>query len=377
MASDPRFPIGLWIRVEHIKCYDEADGWGNAEPYLWTVFFKVDGDTVSLNDAGKLIGSATVVSTPGSHGNLGTSDVDAGDDVLVPDAIGSWQTVLKPIPVANSLKPLVGNDLPGFAGVVCILMEEDNVSDSGAEAGHQALNDAVQEAVDEIIATRDAAHKEPSKEEIEQFKGVIKSKLTNAIENSLSFFGGIWAWLNEDDEIGDEVLFHDHDELATQHVIDFSEHWKNGNGDWELFGSFIAIPVCPADAVATIVEPLSDSSQGNTYSHISKVMREFREQEFIRWPGLNEWWELATRNTPQLALALLRDKQLRNSAATLLESLAMANNRRTRIDASRALALLPHLRGRTVNQTIEVLSSVAPARYPKPRGVLKLLHSKP
>src|SRR6266566_4525171 len=164
---------------------------------------------------------------------------------------------------------------------------------------------------------------------------------------------------------------------ATQHVIDFSEHWKNGNGDWELFGSFIAIPVCPADAVATIVEPLSDSSQGNTYSHISKVMREFREQEFIRWPGLNEWWELATRNTPQLALALLRDKQLRNSAATLLESLAMANNRRTRIDASRALALLPHLRGRTVNQTIEVLSSVAPARYPKPRGVLKLLHSKP
>jgi len=281
-------------------------------------------------------------------------------------------------------------------------MEEDNVPDSGADAGHQALNDAMQEAVDELIATRDAAHTTPTKEDIEQLKAAVSSKITNAIANSLSFFGGIWAWLNEDDEIGDEVLFHDHDELATQHVIDFSEHWKNGNGDWELFGSFIAIPVCPADAVAAIVEPLSDSSQRNPYSRISKVMREFREQEFIRWPGLNEWWELATRNTPQLALALLRDEQLRNSAAALLgsieellkkreeplpaevlkhtryilESLANANNRRTRIDASRALALLPHLRGRTVNQTIEVLSSIAPARYPKPTGVLKLLHSK-
>jgi hypothetical protein len=54
------------------------------------VFFKIDGDGVALTDALKLSGSATVVTTPGSHGNLGTSDVDAGDDVSIPSALGEW-----------------------------------------------------------------------------------------------------------------------------------------------------------------------------------------------------------------------------------------------------------------------------------------------
>ncbi len=38
--------------------------------YLWTVFFKIDGDTVSVGPLGQVQGTATVVGTPGDHGDI-------------------------------------------------------------------------------------------------------------------------------------------------------------------------------------------------------------------------------------------------------------------------------------------------------------------
>ena len=35
--------LKLRLELDRILCHDEGDGWGNAEPYLWTVFFEVDG----------------------------------------------------------------------------------------------------------------------------------------------------------------------------------------------------------------------------------------------------------------------------------------------------------------------------------------------
>jgi hypothetical protein len=35
--------LRVWMKLDNIRCYDEGDGWGDAEPYLWTVFFKIDG----------------------------------------------------------------------------------------------------------------------------------------------------------------------------------------------------------------------------------------------------------------------------------------------------------------------------------------------
>src|SRR5262249_45587291 len=148
-----RDTLNVSINLDRIHAYDEGDGWGDAEPYLWTVFFKIDGDTMMLNDSLRLVGTPVVVGTPGSHGNLGTNDVNEGDNVAIPEAIGYWQSLLKPIPVAESIKPLVGDDLPGVIGVVTVLMEQDNVSDEGAEAGHQALNAGVLNALEQIVAS--------------------------------------------------------------------------------------------------------------------------------------------------------------------------------------------------------------------------------
>lgn len=97
----PRSELNVQFDLERIECHDEGDGWGDAEPYLWTVFFKVDGDTVSLGDDLFLHGTATVTTTPGSHGNLGNTDVGEGDTLIVPSAIGEHTTRLRPIPVPD------------------------------------------------------------------------------------------------------------------------------------------------------------------------------------------------------------------------------------------------------------------------------------
>lgn len=375
------------LQLDHIHCYDEGDGWGDAEPYLWTVFFKVDGDGVALTDALKLSGSATVVTTPGSHGNLGTSDVGAGDDVPIPSAIGEWSPpYLKPIPVPDDLKPLVGGDLGGIVGVVIVLMEEDNVSDAGAEAGHAALNSGIQTALDSIIASLGFGHTDITDDDIDAYMSQVQQAVTDAVQQEQSFFENIWSWLNADDVIGSKVFYFKHDDLASKGFIDFSQRWPN-EGDWEIFGSVSASVVCSAAAVAAGNEILQ-----KLFGASGKEMRSFRKRHFGEHELLGAWWSLLDRNAPQLAHAISSDDKLVQSAESLfrltaalhdgkakipdeqfdhaeriLERLHAVGGRRARLDASRLLSLLEHLRGKTVVEAIELVSSVTPSRNPRAR----------
>jgi hypothetical protein len=56
------------------------------------VFFKIDGTTVTLTDSLTLSGTAAVAGTYGNHGNLINTDVDEGEDLPIPEALGSWST---------------------------------------------------------------------------------------------------------------------------------------------------------------------------------------------------------------------------------------------------------------------------------------------
>ena len=73
------------VKLSSIYCRDEADGIGDAEPYLWTIFFKIDGETIKHTpNTLTLTGDAVFHFGPGSHGNLGTESVNAATPCRFP-----------------------------------------------------------------------------------------------------------------------------------------------------------------------------------------------------------------------------------------------------------------------------------------------------
>ena len=238
--------LNIEFKLDRIHCHDEGDGPGNAEPYLWTVFFKVDGDTVVVNsdDIGNIFlqGPPTVVTTPGSHGNLGTSNVDEGDDVNVPAIIGEYRTVMKPIPMTT---PVLGKtEVGGMIGCIVVLMEEDNTSDSDAARGHERLDSAVRDQLSQLLGTLGISKQEPTEEDINAMSDRIGDAVKSAIQDGVGVVEWILGFGNMDDQIGSGVFRFSHGTLESSAgtTIPFGRRWDN-EGDWELFGHIKATPI--------------------------------------------------------------------------------------------------------------------------------------
>jgi hypothetical protein len=248
------------VKLSSIYCRDEADGIGDAEPYLWTIFFKIDGETIKHTpNTLTLTGDAVFHFGPGSHGNLGTKSVDAGQTVQIPAAIGEWHNQLQPIILTN--RDGTTSSVPGIVGVVAVLMEEDNVSDSGAEKGHQALNNFVQTEINNFIHSinlLDFVNVANPQDKLNELIEAMKKKIQDgaagvvgkAIEHAQGFWSNLWSGLNKDDKIGSVVYtFSQQDIVQRRYSIALDQRWKN-EGDWELFGSISAPNPCQAQLVA-------------------------------------------------------------------------------------------------------------------------------
>jgi hypothetical protein len=247
------------VKLSSIYCRDEADGIGDAEPYLWSIFFKIDGETIKHTpNTLSLTGDAVFHFGPGSHGNLGTKSVDAGQTVQIPAAVGEWHNQLQPIILTKGTTTMA---VPGIVGVVAVLMEEDNVSDSGAEKGHQALNNFVQTEINKFIHginLIDFINVPNPQDKLNELIDAMKKKIQDgaagvvgkAIENAQGFWSNLWSGLNKDDKIGSVVYtFSQQDIVQRRYSIPLDQRWKN-EGDWELFGSISAPNPCQAQLVA-------------------------------------------------------------------------------------------------------------------------------
>src|SRR5580704_9338668 len=84
---DPLQPLRIGVQLGNLHSTVEPSDCPLWPTYLWTVFFKIDGDTVNVGADFFLRGHATVVSTSGDHGDLGPNTELAGD-IPIPRRLG-------------------------------------------------------------------------------------------------------------------------------------------------------------------------------------------------------------------------------------------------------------------------------------------------
>jgi hypothetical protein len=247
----PMQDLNIEIKLETVRCRDEGDGPGNAEPYLWTVFFKADGETLVVNSDGPnpvfVQGPPIVAGTPGSHGNLGTGSVDAGDVVAIPAIIGEYRTVMKPIPLTTPV--LTVTEVGGMVGCLVVLMEQDNTSGEDMARGHEALDRAVRDRLAALLGTLSLSNPEPGEEDIQAISDQVGAAVKEAVGSGVSVFEWLVGFGNMDDEIGNESFRFSHRMLEQSGgtPIPFSRRWRS-EGDWEIAGHIRATVIPRRDS---------------------------------------------------------------------------------------------------------------------------------
>lgn len=170
----------------------------NYRIYLWTVFFKIDGDTVFVDENLKVQGKATVVGTSGDEGDLpGSGNLDS---TSIPAANGDFSTLLTPIP--NRLLPSA--PIPGALGCVAVLLFQNNTPSDAVAQGHQAFNSSLQQALDGLISSLSIGHSTVTDADVQAIQQQVKSAVQGAITNALSTGNKLLTWLGFEDQ--DSIL---------------------------------------------------------------------------------------------------------------------------------------------------------------------------
>lgn len=233
--------IDIYAKIELLQALDagEFDG---AEPYLWTVFFKIDGSTCRVF-GGIVIGTATVVATTGrSHDNLDTANtgtsVDTGELVHISPRLGEFRTRLYPIPFDVPLDDRT--EAGGTFGMIAVLLEEDGTSEHDVSVGRRVLTRAVQEQLDALILTLGMGHEEPTPDEIVVIKRKVGAAVREAIANEVSFGNALVGGFDMDNEIGTAFFRFSHATLTSTGGASypFDETWDN-HGKWKISGHLI------------------------------------------------------------------------------------------------------------------------------------------
>lgn len=309
-------------------------------PYLWTIFFKIDGTTVQVTDALILAGTATTIPTVGNHGDLGLSLMQVGQTAPIPQTLGSWTGQLVPIPVAPSVQPLLGVvDFPAVWGVIAVLMSDSgNVPDSAIDAGHRALNQAVQTALDQLIGTIGIGHTTITQADIDNLTKGISDAVSSAVKSAMDWWDTLWAYLlGADGQIGQLVLHWNQDDFSAVSVTDVHETWSTAPiaGVWTTDASVCVTFTCPAYAIAHGVgstsselsasPPTSGVSGPSSQSHETSLaaLRAFRDQGKLgAVPGLATWLDLVSPHAVEVVLLASKNETLREALSVLLAGVA-------------------------------------------------------
>lgn len=213
------------VRLDKLVLHETEDWWGD-EPFLWTVFVKIDGDTVDLAQLSSA--TATVISRSGSHKNLTTSeDLDEGTSLSLAPHVGQFRTILKTV---RGLDPAtsIARSATRFA-IIVVAFDEDGTSDGAIEAGRNALVSTLQERLNDAV--RNLAP--PDEEELKQ---ALKKAVTDAIASATSWYE-IGGWSDPDDNIGFQFLNLAFGDLSSGATLPVDMHFTDDDAHYQLTGS--------------------------------------------------------------------------------------------------------------------------------------------
>lgn len=235
-------PIELKINLDKLILHKKSERWGLSEPYLWNIFFRVDGDAIQINPNFTINGKGIFQSSKGSHRNLRLS-IHNTNSLNIPREVGVWESVLKPVKV-----PYFEQFVPGMTGVISVLMEENNVSSEGAEAGRiafgqqveRAMNGALQSFDPKVIDISDIQHSLSNyfQAQVGNFVDGIEKYVIDAIKKRQNILQNVWSLINADNLVGFQVWNFSHQELLdNKGKIPLNHHWKSERyGHWEIQG---------------------------------------------------------------------------------------------------------------------------------------------
>jgi hypothetical protein len=235
------------VKLQQLRCHDKPDGWAGGEPYLWTIFFKIDGSCITLNEKFRLDGRPVYHFSKGSHGNLNAKQIESGGMVPIPDEIGEWKTMLVPITV-----PYFEAQVSGVVGLVAVLIEQNLVSGSGAEAGHEAFNKYVVEALNSVVGgfdpkkldidNVDKSIKAYFEEQVRKYTENISNMVSQAVSSSQNILQNFLSLVKKDVVIGYNIWdFGSNQIVMSGGELPFSHRWSTTrDGDWELKGRIYA-----------------------------------------------------------------------------------------------------------------------------------------
>ncbi|MFT5618996.1 MAG: hypothetical protein ACI85I_002233 [Arenicella sp.] len=240
--------LEVTIRLNTLVCHERGTvkNWRKTTPYMWNIFFKLSNPSLTVNNEFKLEGGANFHFSQGSHGNLDSGHLEAGDSTDIPQDIGVWTNPLNSIDI-----PYFDYETPGIIGVVSALMEQRNVSRKGAEAGHLALNKYVERSINKCLTDFDVKKvdvkdienslKQYIKEEIDKLTEGIEQRITPAIIKAQNIVQNVWSLVDKDELIGFKIWYFNSEDLAEsdmriplKDIIHSSSH-----GSWGIEGEMV------------------------------------------------------------------------------------------------------------------------------------------
>lgn len=237
------------ITLEELICHRKGKmkGWRKTAPYMWNIFFKLSNPHMRVNQKFRINGQAKFHFSEGSHGNLEVGHMEANQVAPIPAKIGIWEDDLHTIDI-----PFFSYEAPGLIGVVCVLMEQHNVSKRGAEAGHKTLNDYVKKSMNGALHDFDVKRinvkdiensiKDYFDTELEHFTADIESQVGGAVVKAQNIIQNIWSLIDKDELIGFKVWYFNNEDIEECGLnIELSETFSSfAHGEWEVKGKLEA-----------------------------------------------------------------------------------------------------------------------------------------